>query len=1573
MTEPSSVVSPTNSVGDRLAARNRSQKKQRMFQRHKAQMSSPRNTDASPASQGNLHIDTEPDSTEVPILSTPPRRSDLSSAYIQAKLASKPSSTMSQSVESPSKKKEAGAEKLDNHLQVPRRQQGGIDRHGRKSGLVKQIRAKKEKVASGIGAKNTSKTEDSDSTPKNGSCQQNEPAVEQEEDGDGHQIMRVSGADDEKESEPGTATTMDTDIPNDDSHENPSTDEAKSTNAALDTVANNAVEPQRLDSTDEEFAKKLDQFVEASKDEEKDFEDPPLLDMKSDVSAATSAFDMRSIHEYPPSNPTRDEREQQKESPDFVPVDEAFEANLATIRSPEEEEEEKKEKDPSEAIDTTWDTANPSFTDGFNPQSNEQADDSKNIDMFDTSSWGNTDADFDDVEGQFLRLMQVSAETAHSVISFAQRQVLDDVKRNLEAAGGIDQVESEAEMLRNANRKQYVKPETIQEDEPLLGARTCSSEFDEQLTIEQRLEKYNEENTSDKESVASDETDANKSDSDEGSQEPEDIQYIGQNSDSEDDMFEPSSKARSDEEMNPAFSSDVAIVAQNDVPTFAPSAAAAFRDETAPIPTNVNPDSGRNSSSQSCASSDESNTDTSSEEAKTLDDIGVPPPPPPGSKKKRGKKKKKSKQRSPKMTGASSASRNIPLIAPPPEEKLKKWEEQKMRAKNHIDSLKNSTLPQIDDPPVIMRVKEGQLFASGQTPKTSKSPSAKAHSPSNMETVFADERMAEKVALASSAAAVTFEQTLAYGSPTSLQSGPETPVASGAFKNWLQPEVSPIASRPHLAPRNFDSMPPLETMNKADLLVWLQQKVLRSEGTSHEAVAENFEVTVRLLLDDDRNFNLLCKYMSDRVNKATTELGMAQSFEDITLATVKTMETVESSESIMDERVKNYLEKKRPWLKPMELSEDSKKLSPSLLAANFVSFLYLASKLAKVESPFGGSNPFLAEIVNFSLLKSEAPKKNDPEGKLSSTPQDLIFNHPNGQVEKILNFIYKVTKISEYQAGDTAEFEEGLDDLHVDNTTRTREPATPSAGNTSRERLRRFIVPDASPGPFEQAVWSAPRIIPAILSFLGDPVAVCRIKMVNKFCHRIVSENEHMMMQDAVRVGGLNMNVRPAFWIWIALQKSSNDPASKGQAINTNEELKNVELIGQEGQWHHVIDRDVARAFGNMPPHKTGARLRTDSIVRALVTWGQNRIMRRGVKGGGEEIPLPELGQQKSKQKEKTRRSTLSSPPWECGVDTASVDSEVSQTPTDTVSDWGGVSPVASMVESINGQVEGDPESSQLNEKRTVLPKEELALNGNFLTTEMKSDLQRKLSFILHTLAATHADVGYCQGMDYVVAHLLRILQDTIRWQAVQGKLPATIASTKTLPDFSQMQHEPLSKLYAEVDKSLIVEETVFRVMDTFFTNYNLRHMYWPELRCLKTCCRVFERLIQIKLPVLADHFEHHDLKVGLFALGWFQTLFLYLPSMPSATVCHMWDIWLVERSFKIFFRVATAILFLSQPILLNHELEGMMTYLNTIPDATLLKPDILIACALNIKVTNRMLAELEAEVTAEDSAEASR
>jgi len=380
-----------------------------------------------------------------------------------------------------------------------------------------------------------------------------------------------------------------------------------------------------------------------------------------------------------------------------------------------------------------------------------------------------------------------------------------------------------------------------------------------------------------------------------------------------------------------------------------------------------------------------------------------------------------------------------------------------------------------------------------------------------------------------------------------------------------------------------------------------------------------------------------------------------------------------------------------------------------------------------------------------------------------------------------------------------------------------------------------------------------------------------------------------------------------------------------------------LELSAEEGKWHHVIKRDVERSFGNMPPHKTGAKFRSDSIVAALVTWGQSRLMKRGVKGGGEPVPIPEIGDEK--ERSPRQATNISSPPWS-DESKENAFSENGDSPLDAVCD--------SVVVTANPSDEGIVYSTF----------EEIALCGNTLSDDEKADLQQKLNFILHTLAASYEDIGYCQGMDYVVAHLLRKLQDTIRLKAANEKLPAIISTASALN-----VTEDVEALNKEIDSNRVVEETIIRMIDTFFVNYNLKHMYWPELRCLKTCCRVFERLIQIKLPVLADHFEHHDLNVGLFALGWFQTLFLYLPSMPSATVNHMWDIWLVERSFKIFFRVGTAILFLSQPILLNHELEGMMTYLNTIPDATLLRPDILIPCALNIKVTNRLLQELEDEL----------
>lgn len=798
-----------------------------------------------------------------------------------------------------------------------------------------------------------------------------------------------------------------------------------------------------------------------------------------------------------------------------------------------------------------------------------------------------------------------------------------------------------------------------------------------------------------------------------------------------------------------------------------------------------------------------------------------------------------------------------------------------------------------------------------------------------LRSVITDQKMADKVASARSEAACTFEKRFSTDSTEG------------------RTETSLTATRSGQHPRT--------SLSGFDLMYWYSETVLERVLVLSDAQTNTSDIALSLLGDEEK-FNKMCHYLADCVNDVTKQMkailrsnSTISSFDDT---------TVNSDED--EEKADGMFELKRPWLKPVVLSSETFKLSPNVLAANFVSFMYMVAKLTKVESPFGDHNPFLTLIVESSLGK---------KGMVTDkkTPQELIVSHLSGKSEILIDFVYQVSCACDTEMAAT--MRKSYSEVSI---VTEHEKLTKLPGNQGRipsqevaARSKRFIVPDGRPSPFETCIWEVPRIVAAVLSFCGDPAAVCRMKMVNRFCFRVVAENEHMLMQNAVRSGGIDMSVRPAFWMWITLQKCGG--ATDENIFNGKKELQELERCGEEGKWHHVIQRDVARSFGNMPPHKTGARMRTDSIVRALVTWGQNRIMKRGVKGGGEPQPLPDIGPKSSrKQKLKPKTQAVRTPPWECigeHLDDASVRSEVSESPTDTVSDWGAVSPKGSFAGSVN---EPEPESfhdRSLSGFGAEISVEELALSGNSLTADVKLDLQNKLGFILHSLAATHEDIGYCQGMDYVVAHLLRILQETIRWQAAKQSLPSVISTARELKIPVTVIPENLADVYHEIDSNLVVEETVLRVMDTFFVNYNLRHMYWPELRCLKTFCRVFERLIQIKLPVLADHFEHHDLNVGLFALGWFQTLFLYLPSMPSATVCHMWDIWLVERSFKIFFRVGTAILFLSQPILLNHELEGMMTYLNTIPDATLLRPDILIPCALNIKVTNRMLQKLEAEV----------
>ena len=754
------------------------------------------------------------------------------------------------------------------------------------------------------------------------------------------------------------------------------------------------------------------------------------------------------------------------------------------------------------------------------------------------------------------------------------------------------------------------------------------------------------------------------------------------------------------------------------------------------------------------------------------------------------------------------------------------------------------------------------------------------------------------------------------------------------------------------------------------LLDWVGNQILQcsNKEVQHSSQGEENDFQcLRTLLSRNENINKLCKYVTDNVQKRKEGKGtesniLAKSFlpeqSDCGSSDTKSFAFENAAVALL-----GGTQKLQPFSIPC-----STKIPSTTLAANFVSFLHKVSFLTAIDSPIK-SNIFLEEIVSTSLNSSMSPTQKEKDFQV------LLFDTDDESMGMIAildflreassqNDVYVVNEsLDQISDGD----EVSLEEENSINISRRLEPvieASPDvSGNIEKTCLESpnsmaprhaYLyekAPESSPSPFELSIWNVPSIVVLVLTCLGDPVAVCRMKMVNTFCYRLISENEYVIMKDSVRIGGINMHQRPAFWLWLTLERCENLKRNKPDSRSFEE----LESAGRESKWYNVINRDVTRAFGNMPPHKSGDRQKNNSIVRALLAWGSNHFLKRDESDGTCRIvPMDNDDVHDSDNERPIRRLTMSPPSWvkkslkesakrkerDPGAEFPSLEK------TDTVSDWSGVSPTGSTISTGANKIPSQSGSGSIAEQET-------ALGGNGLTIETKLDLQNKLESILNAIAAAHETVGYCQGMDYVVAHSLRILQHTIEWNSERNRLPAVIRSAQR-------------KTFNGRDENIVVKEAVFRVMDTFLSTYNLRYMYWPELRCLKTCCRIFEKIVQKKLPVLSDHFDYHDLNIGMFALGWFQTLFLYIPSMPSATINHMWDIWLVERSMKIFFRVATAILFLSQPILLNQELEGMMHYLNTFPDPTLFNPHILITCALQIKITNKMLTKIESEVVRE-------
>lgn len=120
--------------------------------------------------------------------------------------------------------------------------------------------------------------------------------------------------------------------------------------------------------------------------------------------------------------------------------------------------------------------------------------------------------------------------------------------------------------------------------------------------------------------------------------------------------------------------------------------------------------------------------------------------------------------------------------------------------------------------------------------------------------------------------------------------------------------------------------------------------------------------------------------------------------------------------------------------------------------------------------------------------------------------------------------------------------------------------------------------------------------------------------------------------------------------------------------------------------------------------------------------------------------------------------------------------------------------------------------------------------------------------------------------------------------------------------------------------------------------------------------CRCFQVTIAAQHPQLFRHLMGEGLAPELFYSFWLQGLFTAL--LPSADVLRVLDIFVVERSHKIFVRVAVAIFGLLEKQLLGKDIERMMDILFK-TEAWNFAPGQLLAAALAVKVTRTSLREI--------------
>ncbi|KAE8915950.1 hypothetical protein PF005_g7771 [Phytophthora fragariae] len=212
-----------------------------------------------------------------------------------------------------------------------------------------------------------------------------------------------------------------------------------------------------------------------------------------------------------------------------------------------------------------------------------------------------------------------------------------------------------------------------------------------------------------------------------------------------------------------------------------------------------------------------------------------------------------------------------------------------------------------------------------------------------------------------------------------------------------------------------------------------------------------------------------------------------------------------------------------------------------------------------------------------------------------------------------------------------------------------------------------------------------------------------------------------------------------------------------------------------------------------------------------------------------------------------------------------------------------------------------------------------------------EGDGRRLLGNVLKAVALHADDIGYCQGMNYVVAALILVVQDA--------------------QEATNLDLEGLS-----------VQEAVFWLTISLIRRKGMADLWKHKMPGLSRCIYLFQQLLKLHFYDLSAHFRQIGMHSNILVTQWFVTVFARV--LSTLTLTRVWDLIFMD-GWKAVYRVALAITSELRPKLLDMDMEQCSEFFRKNPKLGLeesFTPELLLKRALQYKVTRSSLKQLEEE-----------